>query len=311
MVDDVRRRLASPGRGVKIGRGSSLRRLRGRDTGGLLEPGAIVCSQLENPLLIRLRGNHEPNLFREGEYLHVSDAMTKCMRAVALSRRSGVRIVGERISDSQAIMYEIGRVAQAHITNKIRLNSPGELYGDWVCRCKDNPFTHRGTAESACAQPPCQRCGERPTKYGELVLRHDELKLIGSVDIALLIDRALYLSEVKSIKHDDWEVLERPNPNHLIQIVFYWWLARHLRLPLHPQASILYVNKGYVFKSPYKEFSVEPAEHIHRLDEYLGEVQRLNAADSNGPLPPKICGTIQSPMAKKCELCTLCFMQSQ
>lgn len=255
----------------------------------------------------KLGGSPVPNGFRYEKYLHVSDLLGNCMRKIAISYKTSTKIVGDPIWDNLLQTFAIGNGIHDAVRDKMQRVNPDEMYGVWVCKCKEDPHSFEGTATKALDVGTCGSCGHNLDTYNEIRLLNDDIDVVGSVDLTLLIDSIFYLSEIKSIKKDDWDTLQRPLPMHILQIVLYWWLARKLKKPLYKQVSIFYVTKGHVFGSPYKEFVIDPIEHLHRLDEYIEDARSLKEARSGGQLPPKICPTEESPQAKRCEMCTLCF----
>lgn len=250
--------------------------------------------------------DNPPNAFRYGEYTHVSDLLYKCLRMVAISYRDEVPIIGETRRDGQDITLSIGEAVHDYITDKAIRTRPEEVYGSWTCRCRYKKV-HNTVAAEARKKPRCPRCRTKLTRYQEMVVFNEEYKISGSIDLTFLINKALYLTELKSMKHSKWEELTRPIPDHIIQVVFYWWLCNQLQIKIHPQVSIIYCTKDWTFKNPYKEFIINPEDYVRRLDDYLEEAKALKAARAGGTLPVKICPTIQSPQAKKCEMCTICF----
>jgi hypothetical protein len=109
------------------------------------------------------------------------------------------------------------------------------------------------------------------------------------------------------MKKEDWEALRRPLPDHIIQVVFYWYLAKELGYHVHNRVSVIYIPKQQVRGSPYKEFVLDPLEELHRLDPYLGYAKALVDALNGGDLPTRICNEPSETMAKSCEMCSLCF----
>jgi hypothetical protein len=132
--------------------------------------------------------------------------------------------------------------------------------------------------------------------------------LSGNIDLSLLFNDAFYLNEIKSIAGEAWKTLEAPKPEHMLQALFYWWLARRNNLPLHDKLSIIYASKAYVFGNPYKEFTIQPSKMLHRLDEYLEDALALAVYKETKTLPPKVeCATQDCTRAKNCHVSGPCF----
>lgn len=267
--------------------------------------GVIVPMERSDLLLGRLGNKPLSRGFREGDYLHVSDLLYKCMRMIALSYSTETKLIGEPLWDNMQLTFAIGRAVESFVVGKAIAASPGIVYGDWHCVCEKTRFV--GVKLDAVEQDNCNHCKQPLDNYGEVVLKNDEIMVSGSADLTFLLDGAFYFNEIKSIKKEDWEALVRPVPVHILQIVFYWWLARELKMPLHQQVSVLYASKAHTYRSPLKEFTLNPEEHLHRLDDFIDDAKALLASRRGGPLPCRDCPTAKSPQAKKCEMSTTCF----
>jgi len=301
----TRRRLRVGTGEAGVSASTALRRRTRKRSSPILS--GVVELQEEDILLSRLSGNPVPNGFRYEKYLHVSDLLGNCMRKIAISYLTDTVIVGDTLWDNMLQTFAIGNGIHDAVRGKIQRVRPSEMYGVWTCKCKRNPKKFEGTATQALAQSSCTNCGHDLDTYEEIRLLNNDIDVVGSVDLTLLFDSAFYLNEIKSIKKEDWDTLTRPLPMHILQIVLYWWLARELGKPIHKQVSLLYVTKGHVFGVPYKEFVLDPTEHLHRLTEYREDAKALKDSRNGGALPGRVCPTEESPQAKKCEMCTLCF----
>lgn len=248
--------------------------------------------------------------FRVGEYLHVSDLLGKCIRKMALSERYSVKMPNGVIQESLALTFAQGNAIHDHVKRRFAQGHPDKMFGEWSCLCEKQ--RSKPSTLSAVGKRTCPSCGGLLTKYHELELRDPELKLVGSPDITLYLSEypAYYPIEVKSINSDDWKELVRPIPDHVIQVLFYWYLLRKLGYPVPDQVSILYVTKGFLFKTPYKEFIVRPEGQMDRLDSYIAEARSLVAAREGGIIPARTrCSSPTCSEAKQCHLATLCFQQ--
>ena len=265
----------------------------------------VVASNYEEKMTELLRGNYLSNSFRYGEYIHVSDILHRCVRMIALSLLYKRTIHGETIYDNSQVTFSIGHALQKTLTDKLIRTQPNNIYGLWKCACGQTET--RSTLTKALDQGTCKKCDTSLDNYNEIDLKYEDLKLSGSVDITLWLEDAFYLTECKSIKKDDWSALVRPIPDHIFQIVFYWFIARELNWPIHNRVSIVYIPKEQVRGSPYKEFVIDPEEYLDRLQPYLDDARALNDALNGGALPKKVCSDPSNTMAKRCEMCTLCF----
>lgn len=246
--------------------------------------------------------------FRYGDYLHVSDLLGKCMRKIALSEKFKVAMPSSFVHESMALTFAQGTAIHDHVKNRVLKGHPDKMYGSWSCSCGN---LHTGDMTYADAKDKrCKLCGQAPTQYHELTLRDPDLMVVGSPDITLYLDdlRVFYPIEIKSINHEDWKEIARPKPDHVLQVLFYWYLLRKLGYPVPDQVSILYVTKGFVFKTPYKEFRVFPETVINRLDEYIEEARALKEAKEGGDMPRRsYCASRDCKDAKDCHVANVCF----
>ena len=273
--------------------------------------GQVVTVWLPDEHVVSLlkEAHQEVREFRAGEYIHVSDLIGKCIRKMALSDKHTQPMPGERISDSLAITFAQGNVAHDYVKDKIKKGHPEKLYGTWSCSC--GATKHTASILSEAKPVPCKSCGTSSThKYVELELLDEEYLISGSPDVVLYLQKvkAFYPVEIKSISAKEWDELVRPKPDHVIQILFYWYLMRKAGYNVTSSVSILYVNKGYVFKSPYKEFVLEPEPIIGRLDDYLEDAKARADYIKYGTVPRRImCSTIGVGPSKSCHLAVQCF----
>lgn len=249
--------------------------------------------------------------FRSGEYLHVSDLIGKCVRKIALAERHQIPMPPQRMTDSQEITFAQGDCIGDFVVDRVISGHAAKVYARWSCQCGSyvtGPMT-KGEVDST----TCPACNTPRTKHIEMSVRDEELKVTGHIDLVLLLDNgAFYLTELKSIAADAWKELSRPLPEHVIQIVFYWAFAQRLGWRLTDRVSIVYTTKGMVFKgAPYKEFTIYPQEHLHRLADYFADAAARKSALLGGALPARTaCPSIDCTQAKKCEMASLCFSQN-
>jgi hypothetical protein len=249
-------------------------------------------------------------IFREGKYTHVSDIISKCARKIALIRRLGSNHTPHRLLDGHAITFAQGDAIHDFVKKRFVEGHPDKVWASWQCRCGTTttpPMLYKDIDEAMV----CRVCRSLPFKYVEVLFADNEYEVIGSPDLLLYLNaqRAYYITELKSISSDLWDRLERPQPDHIIQTLFYWKLLRANGYPLVDQVSILYVKKEYTWKWPYREFVVKPEEQLHRLEDFLRDLGQIrDARESTNPLPPRlVCGTPNSPEAKQCPVCVTCF----
>lgn len=245
--------------------------------------------------------------FRHGEYLHVSD-LTKnvCLRMLSLSDHYNMQVPSEQLWPNSRVTFSQGHAIADVVLSDVKQSSPKEVYGRWTCPCSVSTF--EGTYQQSLDRGNCNHCKKPMTSYVECFYVDDEYKISGSVDLLLQIAGGLYITEIKSKKGELWKALSAPDPDHLIQAVFYYWLMVRNNLPVHDKLSILYVSKAHSWKSPYKEFTIKPSDHLRRLDDYLDEAKEYANYRKTGEIPTKVhCATNSCAKAKSCHVVTPCF----
>lgn len=260
----------------------------------------------DTPVLEMLKAvRPDTRMFRGGEHIHVSDVISKCVRKIAIMRRMNMRHPQESLMDGHAITYAIGDSLHDYVKAKFRKGHPDKVWAHWLCPC--GKTGHVGTF-SARPETVCKHCKLPVDRHNEVAFVDEEFKLSGSPDLLLWLDQygALYVIEIKSMAAEMWKELVRPLPDHLIQIALYWHIIKKTKMPVVDRTSILYVNKEFSFKFPYKEFMVDPAQID--VQNYLDDLEALKVAGDGGDLPPRVlCGTQEAPEAKKCPVCVTCF----
>lgn len=252
----------------------------------------------------------EFNKFREVEgetFIHVSDLLYKCGRKIALSKRFEIPVTENPIFASQGITFAIGNAIHDYIVDKVATAHHDVIFGRWACCCGHKH--HVGLLSEARSHDNCPRCRKPMENYNEQSVINRDLNIIGSPDLQVLHDNAYTVGEIKSIAANRFEELSRPIPEHIIQVLFYWYLLREEnRRSLHDHVSILYVNKEYRMTKPYKEFTINAPDSIHRLEPYIEMAQAIKEGIEGGELPARTqCATKSDKEAKKCEVCSLCF----
>lgn len=268
---------------------------------------AIVPLPLQREELIPLLSFPQPSEFRAGEYLHVSDLVRNvCIRKIALSEQHHLPIPAETLWPNTRVTFRQGEAIADVVVKDLTQSADDALYGRWECVCGQSCI--EGTYVRALEQPLCTACQGPLDQYRECNFVDEEYKLSGSVDVLLYTENAFYITEIKSKKHELWAALEAPDPDHAIQVLFYYWLLLRNNRPVHDKVSILYVTKQHTQKSPYKEFVLQPSKMLRRLDDYLEEAKDYAVYRTNGQLPPKThCSTQVCPKAKACHVSVPCF----
>ncbi len=246
---------------------------------------------------------------RQTEYLHVSDLLGKCMRKFAIVESLGMQVKSQGLSLTDSLTYAQGDAIHDVIKARVASGAPRSAWGNWACRCRTTKTAVPCLAKDV-TLGPCPACGGAVEIYQEVSMRNEEFKIVGNPDLLTYIDThdALHITELKSMGHDNWKELARPDPDHVIQALFYWFLMHHAGYRLTNKVSIVYITKGWMFSgAPYKEFVVEAQGQIARLDIYLEEARRMKLFRGSNMLPARICVSDTAPVARKCEVCKVCF----
>lgn len=251
---------------------------------------------------------HDIKPYRKGDYLHVSDLLGKCVRKVALSDKFKVSMPASSVQTSMGLTFAQGTAIHDYVKSAFVKGHPDKLFGKWACLC-ETTVTEPMLAGNI-PNIKCKDCGTVPSRYRELDIHNDELMVVGSPDVTLFLQKfsAYYPVEIKSMNPEDWKNLARPVPDHVLQVLFYWYLLKEAGYSVVDRISIIYVNKGYVFKLPYKEFVIVPEEQLGRLEEYKAEALSLKEYRTTGVLPPRtFCSSPSCKDAKECHVSNICF----
>lgn len=251
-----------------------------------------------------LRG-HRPT-----EWLHVSDLIHKCVRKKALSQRLYTPLGAQEIWDGQGITFAMGEAIGSFIVNKLK-EMDGRLFGDWACGCRE-PNVLNNVLQTFAESQICNQCGNPHINYLEFVVRNEALRIVGHADFALNWNDKLYLGEVKSVNENGAQRVEsQPDRDHVIQLLFYWWLAKQNGTDVHDTGSVLYVSKFWKIGSPYIEHTIDFREMEHLLEPFLVEARDYAAFLDSGSLPERrVCDDMSDSFAADCEFAHECFAEA-
>lgn len=281
-----------------------------RRTGmGSAEPRSVVAYgvvESDTPLIDMLKASR-PNTdkFRGGDNVHVSDVISKCVRKIALMRRMNMRHPQEVVYDGLGITFAIGEALHDYVKARFVAGHPDKVWAKWSCVCGEEEYTGLFSDRPS---TECSVCGTPVATHNEVPFVHPGYKLSGSPDLLLLLPQhdAFLVTEIKSMAAERWKELCRPLPDHVVQVALYWHIMKHCGFTLVDRCSILYVNKEFSYKLPYKEFFIDP-EAVD-LSEYWEDLEELLVSDKGGALPQrKICGSDTAPEARKCPVRVTCF----
>ena len=249
---------------------------------------------------------------RSNDYLHVSDLLHRCMRAFALQESLQQTPPAQQLRLADQLTYSQGDAIAAVIVSAVQGVASTALWGNWRCLCKRTQTTVPCTYAEVTAHAPCEHCLQPVDNYVEVPMFNEEYKIVGNPDILLYLAQfdAFHIVELKSITPNEFPDLVRAKPEHVLQAIFYWWLMHRLGYRLTTKVSITYLNKGHSFRgNPYKEFVIDVASQVSRLDMFLEEALALKAyREGRAAMPPRTrCNTPDDSQAKKCHVCQACF----
>lgn len=308
-MTDTRRRV------VRAGRPSSVKSvLRRRRTGvdavdRSMDADIVPISDEESYAIAMLR--KIPGVVdghRNAGHVHISTLLTGCLRKIAISEKFRISVPSTIVNDSLGITFAQGHAIHDFVKNQFVRAHPDKMYGEWSCLCGETRTEPMVKADIPTR--PCKSCHLIPSIYNEVGMVDEEHGIVGSPDVILYTADPgyYYVIEIKSIAHEQWKEIVRPKPDHVLQVVFYWYLMRKAGHNVPQYVSILYVTKGFNFKNPYKEFMVDPVSELDRLSMYLDDATDLVMFRGGGPIPPrKMCSSAGCATARQCHVNTVCF----
>lgn len=251
---------------------------------------------------------------RVGQNTHVSDLISKCVRKKAIVEIHDVSMPVTRLSLMDALTFKVGDTIHDVIKERAVVGGPSLVWGRWRCQCGSIHIKEPRTYAEVDQSVICDNCDTGTDVYEEAEFIDPELRIVGHPDLILFMSNlaAFYVTELKSISHDQFKELVRPKPEHLVQVLFYWYLMRRCGYDVVDSVSVMYITKGYVFKGlPYKEFMFVPSKELKRLDTYLDDARAILLSRETGELPPRVtCVSPSAPEARSCEVCKICFGES-
>lgn len=247
---------------------------------------------------------------RIGNAVHVSDLIARCIRKKALIERHGIPLPAQKLSLMDELTFAQGDAIHDVIKSRAAAGDAGRVWGKWRCHCKSLKVEEPCLLSEVDTEVLCDNCGGPANVYDEVTFKDEANNIVGHPDLILYYADLLayYITELKSISAKQYEDLVRPDPDHVIQVLFYWYLMRLAGYEVVDHVSILYVTKGYTFRGdPYKEFVIHAPSQVQKLDLYLEDARALKVAREGGALPKRACASSTATEARACEACTHCF----
>lgn len=244
--------------------------------------------------------------------IHVSALVsTGCARKLAIeitAARDGTA-KPEKVSSDMRVVWAMGRAAEKHVREAWIEELQERAFGRWECACGKTTSTNTFFSRSAIAE--C--CGGKLDQYAEIDLEHAGLGLKGHPDFVYQAEDGLRVVEIKSINSSGFDSLKEPKPQHVAQLLHYIdMVPGATRELISPIGHVFYVRKEFSFKGiPYKCFDVDSAAPVHKmaLDAGIDRADDVRTFLDGGKLPARLgqCKTPNTPTAKKCGACEMCF----
>lgn len=263
----------------------------------------LVAQSDRSPEVARSGGNPDG-------YLHLSSLIDACNREHCISRQHG-EPMSSAPSGPMRVVWRLGRAAEKHVRDGvIKARDFNGIYGRWTCQCNSDSYT--GTFQPGRV---CSVCKRQVSLYREPVLRNDLYRVVGSPDLTLIELGYHLVIEIKSMNKEQYDALDGPLYDHVMQACGYWWMYEQLGFRMMPEVRILYVRKDFKFSnanpgtidSIYREFRVRPADYEYQIERLMVTALDMHAHNEQGTLPDRICDTRNHSRAKGCPRRTLCF----
>lgn len=246
-------------------------------------------------------------------YIHSSSLPDFCARRAAILIEES-RQPKEYVNGGNKIVWAMGRAVESHIRTAL-IESLGKhrFFGLWKCKC--GTTSHEGRYSSS---RTCPICKTSLYEYNELTLLDEELRISGNPDLIFITDeKALMPIEIKSIKKGaesegdkSFMGLKDPSTNYAKQLCRYSYLLKRQGHKVSSVGKIIYACKEYMFKTPYKEFSIEvnKPEYLASFNEEVEQLLEFNKYRDTDKLPERVfCKSMFSKLAKDCPACNTCF----
>ena len=270
--------------------------------------------------------DREPIQQRAGtftEYVHVSSlANNFCARQYAIALKEDLPMY-ETVSGGMRVVWAQGRASEDHLRDAfIQKYGIRNIYANWGCEFhRDSDPKDKHDFKQRMFKPDKCKCGGELNKFHEPNLYENNAKVSGRPDLVFRYRNWMHITEIKSIKseidspnknqHLTFEELTEPLQTAQNQASFYPDLLKKMEpdFNVSPIVRYVYIAKAFKMGSPYKEFTVDhstPKWKTHR-NELYEEAKQIKEFIETDKLPPRICPSIGSPLAKKCVVSARCF----
>jgi len=258
---------------------------------------------------------------RMDDYVHLSSLLrVECPRALYLRQLVvDSENARESVNSATRVVWAIGRGIEAHVREQmIKAVGFTNSIGKWRCACGKS--TLEGTGDPTLS---CRYCKTPLNIYEEITLRDHKKQVSGHPDFAFWHNGYVYPVEFKSIKKDDFLVLDaaRLPPKYRRQLFGYGVLFRRNGYKVGPHGFIIFVNKDFTWEgTPYKSFHIPFTDGVDQqvlrgLFDLAGELRHVRQLKASGEdilsmLPPRlaVCSGTRTPTARRCDMCSYCFL---
>ncbi len=220
----------------------------------------------------------EPSrLSEDSEYIHVSSLLDLCPRQYWIARKHKVKLSSSPYS-SDRIVWKIGLSLEDHVIKQLKA-----YHGEHLVNSNLD------------VEP----------------LKNEEYRIIGAPDASIRINSNCFIiTEIKTMNKRDFDKLERPVTEHVLQVAMYRWLFNECYGGAHDKVIILYVCKDYARGSPYEEFHVDVNKPVIQsgVERALELAMELKEARDNDEIPDRwVCDRQDCTRSKACPVSYLCW----
>lgn len=269
----------------------------------------------------------------EGGLVHATHLCKICPRQVALIRRTKSTVLSDStmVNSNVRLIWATGRAFEDHIRGQlISLFDKSTVIGSYQCRCgsnkEDRHFNRKvETSAESLTNNVCNYCGTLINNYVELPIKLHEYHSVFSPDFGYInMKNKGVVVEMKSIKKEDFEKLNKPDIEHVRQAFTYNLAAKEDKADMADYVIILYASKGWINPKdgyPYKEYKVLISDYQHIYDaipKTLETGKIIGSIDMNGNVesvydsgdgyPKGVCKVDTCATARHCQVSAMCFM---
>lgn len=260
--------------------------------------------------LIQLNYKEKKTVYplKKGDCIRSSGFASLCPREEVLAALYNI-IRSEEFDANSLLTFSLGTDFHSRLQDEI-LPRIGVMFGAWKCNNCSKVFGGMGKKKGfdfdAMITKPvkCTKCHSSDFRYQEHSFKDTEHGISGHPDGFIVIPGrdGPGVIEAKSIgAKGAAEIRKCPKFEHVIQAQLY------LMFTGFKWSVLLYWDKSsYGLNALTEHFIDRDEDTISLINETL---QSVWSGLDGGPLPERICGTIEAPRAKTCACASKCFMK--